>query len=833
MTRTTIDYGIDLGTTNSAIAVLEGTRAQIIKNVENQETTPSAVWIDRGGNLVVGRRAREHRFSDGANATAEFKLKMGTSEEVLFARNGRRMKPEELSAEVLKSLKQDVQRRFGESITAAVITVPAAFELPQCEATRRAAELAGLTESPLLQEPIAAALAYGFQSEATRIFWLVYDLGGGTFDAAVITVRDGVLSVVSHGGDNRLGGKLIDWDIVEQIFAPALVARYKLPDFRRGNPRWERAFAKLKLAAEEAKIILSATESYSVFVEQLSAEDDSLVLEYELRREEVERLAEPYLVRSINICRRVLAEKQLEPGDIHCVLLVGGPTLMPYVRERLADPKDGLGIQLEFRVDPLTVVAQGAAVFAGTQRVECNSAAALPVPAEAGHYRLEVDYKPIGADEEPIVGGRVVAPDGASLAGWSLEIVNTTSQVPWRSGKIALGEGNGFVVTLWAERGGTNEYAIELFDPTGTKRPLTPDRIKYIIGTTPEDPPLSHSIGLALANNRVAIICPKGAPLPTRKRDVRQTTISLRRGQSGQLLQIPVIAGENAFRADRNRLVGTLEIPAHEVARDVPVGSEVEITVEIDRSQLVRATAYIPLLDCQFERVMKLQQTTRDLETLREEFRQEKRRLEQVRRTLNEHGGDPRAEAILERIEREQMLRSVETALSAAIVEAEAAHEAQGCLLRLKSEIDALEDLVQWPAAVAEAEAEIRRAREVVDRFGSDEDRPHLRELERELEQAIRSGDPDLLAQKKHDIGAFIFEILEKQPGFWVAVLEDLEGSLHETTDPGYARRICSRARKAIDENDLPALKAAVRELVGLLPPDKRGQVGGIASTII
>ena len=160
-----------------------------------------------------------------------------------FKRSGNSMLPEEMSAEVLKSLKADVHTNKGEDLHAAVITVPAAFELPQCEATRRAAALAGLTVSPLLQEPVAAALAYGFQSASNKVFWLVYDFGGGTFDAAVIQVRDGVIQDVNHAGDNYLGGKNIDWDIVEKLLVPQLTADRRLSDFNRTNPQWRAAFA--------------------------------------------------------------------------------------------------------------------------------------------------------------------------------------------------------------------------------------------------------------------------------------------------------------------------------------------------------------------------------------------------------------------------------------------------------------------------------------------------------------------------------------------------------------------------------------------------------------
>ena len=222
MRRQTIDYGIDLGTTNSEIARLNGTDIEVFRNAEGFEYTPSAVWIDKQGKLVVGRVAKEWCEREHDNAFMEFKRDMGSKSEYTFARSGRKMKPEELSAEVLKTLCADVQRRNGEVISAAVITVPADFDLPACEATKRAAEAAGIKHCILLQEPVAAAQAYSFEREEDKTFWLIYDFGGGTFDAAIIQVRDGLIQVVGHGGDNHLGGKNIDWAIVEQLFIPAL-----------------------------------------------------------------------------------------------------------------------------------------------------------------------------------------------------------------------------------------------------------------------------------------------------------------------------------------------------------------------------------------------------------------------------------------------------------------------------------------------------------------------------------------------------------------------------------------------------------------------------------
>ena len=390
--RTTIDYGIDLGTTNSSVAVLDGNDVRIIRNNENFEYTPSAVWIDRNGRLHAGRTAYEQLDRDPENAHAEFKLQMGTSQPRTFSRSGRQMKPEELSAEVLKQLRADVPRaRNGESMESVVITVPAAFEAPQCEATKIAAQLAGLTQTPLLQEPVAAALAWGFQSKKDKVFWLVYDFGGGTFDAAVVSIRDGGIQVVNHGGDNHLGGKLIDWAIVDELLVPALTKERSLSDFRRGNPKWRAAFAKLKLEAEKAKIRVSNDESALIHSDFLCNDDrgEPIEFDYELHRVDVEALMAPLVLRSVNICRRVLSEKRLAPGNIEKVLLVGGPSQAPYLRQRLADGVEGLGIAVDFSVDPMTAVARGAAVFYGPHRVECGS-----VPLGAGVYGLDLDYKP-------------------------------------------------------------------------------------------------------------------------------------------------------------------------------------------------------------------------------------------------------------------------------------------------------------------------------------------------------------------------------------------------------------------------------------------------------
>lgn len=370
--RETVDFGIDLGTTNSAIAVFEGGGVTVIKNNDGWDYTPSAVWMPKPDVVHVGRQAREWIESDPDNAAAEFKLEMGLAGAGRhFTNAGVTLTPQQLSAEVLKSLRADAAHHCGSPPECAVISVPAAFAPNQNSATGEAATLAGLGPAcPLVQEPTAAAFAYGFADAPDRAYWMVFDFGGGTFDAAVVSKRDGGLKVLNHAGDRYLGGKLIDWALVERLLAPAASRDLGLLEFSRDNPKWRVHFAKLKGAAEHAKIQLSRRQSADIRIELSDGWGGIETFEYTLTRGELDRIAEPFYTRAINRCRDGLTGSNQRPDDVDRLLLVGGTTLAPGLRERLADPQCGLGIAVDHSQDPTTVVARGAAIFAGTVRLE-------------------------------------------------------------------------------------------------------------------------------------------------------------------------------------------------------------------------------------------------------------------------------------------------------------------------------------------------------------------------------------------------------------------------------------------------------------------------------
>lgn len=817
MARATIDFGIDLGTTNSTIAVIDGVDAKVIPNKVGASITPSAIWIDKRGGTHVGEIAKLHALEDDEeNADTEFKLRMGLGSEGAkrFVRSGRIMLPEELSAEVLKSLKTDVQTSMGEEVRAAVITVPAAFENPQTSATQKAAQLAGFVRSPILLEPVAASLAYGFQSESENVYWLVYDFGGGTFDAAVMRIRDGLIQVVNHDGDNFLGGKLIDWDIVTKKLVPAIASEFNLSDFRRGNLRWKRAFGKLKLHAEKAKIeVCRARAPSEIWIENLCEGVDGKTIDfaYMLTPHDVEECCRPYIERSLGLCRKTLQAAGLQGSAIERVLMVGGATLIPWVREAV---QAELGARLEFGVDPVTVVARGAAIFASMQALPTTDSGR---PVEGGAWRIEIEHKPVGNMPDPDIGGKVLAPRGHSADGCTIELVDARTK--WRSGRIRLGADGTFMTQLFAEKRQRHEYTIELYDARGIRIPTEPSSVAYTLGVVPEEhPPAAMTIGVGMANGGVATYIKKGTKLPTRKSMDHITAVPLRAGHAEDLLPIPLLEGEHP-RAERNHSIGILTIKGDQIRRDLPVNSQIEISLSMDDSQQLRLMAYIPTLDEEFEISFDSQMRHSTLEELRKEVVQQKQRLEAARETTI-RARDAKADAALSRIEGQQMLTELDALLHAAETDPDAVAQLDRRIRELASEVDVIEDSVEWPILLAKAEESRSDADRVVQEHGEAKDRNRLRELHDEFRLALESRDPEYLRRLKEAFDALWFQVLDRQPSFHVGRFNWLAERASTMREAGLAEQIVAQGRRAISNNDVEGLKAVNRQLISMLPQE-------------
>ncbi len=826
MSRTTIDFGIDLGTTNSAIAVLKDVSTEIIKNNDDQDVTPSAVHYGKNGQLFVGTRAKNAIIDKPKDAYVEFKRRMGTEFPYSFLASGLTKKPEELSAEVLKALRAYVTEKTKEEIQSAVITVPAAFELHQCDATRRAAELAGLKGSPLLQEPVAAALAYGFQVDAEKAYWLVYDFGGGTFDAALIKAEEGMINVVHHGGDNFLGGSDIDWAILERIIAPKLAQNYDLPGFKRGSDRWERQFLKLKRSVELAKIELTTRESTTlvecVFEDATGREVDCE--EITLSRNDVIGIAEPFINKSMEICRKVLKDKNLSASGVQKIILVGGPTKAPYFREML---KAGLGISLDHSVDPLTVVAKGAAVFAGTQKINAK----LIKRAQVGEFQVDLKYKPVGHETDPIVGGKVSSPAGGSVEGYTLELVNNKSQ--WRSGRVTLREDGAFMVNLLAEKGERNIFSLELFDASGTKQKTVPDHMVYTVGAVVEEQPLICSMGVALAGNEWERFFEKGAGLPIKRKGKQpfRTTKALKVGEVGEAICIPLVEGENDA-ADRNRIVGSFPITSEMIKRDLPAGSEVEIILKISESRTITLVVYVPVLDEEFEHQFDLNKKSISANDITADFEMEMKRLKAISKTA-EDADDQKAVSAIEKLLSSDLVKEIKEAVAAAKGDPDAAEKAEKRLLEFKLKLDALEAEVKWPALVAQVNDWLADLKKLIAQYGKGDHQERYDALSEEAHKIIEQRETNRLEKKFNQIKMLFNMVLGSLPAFWVNQFRQLEEKRAKMTDQSKADRLFDMGQTYLDKNNPDGIRTVVIQLYELLTSEEVEEVKrGVGSTL-
>ncbi len=818
MLRSTIDYGIDLGTTNSAIALATGPSTEIIKNNLDADTTPSAVHINRAGSLWVGQSARSKLADERAehDVHVEFKRRMGTAHEHLFKSSGRKLLPEDLSAEMLKSLRADVAQKRGEDLTAAVLTVPAAFGLHQCEATKRAAALAGFTHAPLLQEPIAAALAYGFQKHDAKAYWLVFDFGGGTFDAALVRSEQGTMSVVNHAGDNFLGGADIDWEIVEKLLVPKVREQFKAPDFGRGHEPSRYDLVRLKTAAEAAKIDLSRQKSTWVEVDLRGFGPGSNVLEVELTREDIAAAARPSVLRAVELTRRVLGSQGLDPSAVEKLVFVGGPTLAPYFRELVTEQ---LRIPFDLSVDPLTVVARGAAIFASGQRVAAPSAASKPVAVGAAPaaHRVELVYKPVGADAEPLVGGKVTTPAGVAATDCSIEFINTHNK--WRSGRLPLGAGGTFRLNLRAEADRRNDFKIELHDALGAPCQVEPAELSYTIGLVVEEQTLIHNLGVAMADNQVSQHFPKGAGLPAKSTRTYRTTTALSHNTSGSLLRIPIIEGDHRL-ADRNFLIGTVEISAGQVHRDLPLGTEIEVTLHMDASRLLHVVAYVPLLDEEFPAKLELGGAHRQpsLEVLRGEFAREIERLATLRKNL---GDKPSTadDAALVALEKSPERARLDNVLNASSPEFDSLLKAEHELLEFKLHLDAADEQLAWPAAVREAERLLAEVDERANAHGTEAEQARLRGLRNEVQAAVANKQRDRLRKKTEEVTALNESILYRQPDFWRRHFAALVECREQMSNPARAAMLIKAGDHALAGGKHEQLVDTALMLQDLLPP--------------
>mgnify|MGYP001052591721 FL=1 len=360
--------GIDLGTTNSCVAVLEGGEPKVIANAEGNRTTPSVVAF-KGEEELVGEVAKRQAVTNVKNTISSIKRKMGTSEKV--EAGGKMWTPEEISAKILGKLKKDAESYLGEKVTKAVITVPAYFNDAERQATKNAGKIAGLDVERIINEPTAAALAYGLDKQDKLQTILVYDLGGGTFDVSILELGDGVFEVKATSGNNRLGGD--DFD--------ARVTDYLVSEFKKEHgidlSKDTMAMQRIKDAAEKAKKDLSSMTTTQISLPFIAQNDEGPVhMDMTLTKAKFEDLCRDLFDSTLEPVRKALKDAGMTAKDINKVILVGGSSRIPYIQELV---KKELGQEPNKSVNPDEVVAMGAAIQGGVLTGEVDDIVLLDV----------------------------------------------------------------------------------------------------------------------------------------------------------------------------------------------------------------------------------------------------------------------------------------------------------------------------------------------------------------------------------------------------------------------------------------------------------------------
>ena len=672
--------GIDHGTSNSAICTMRRQPYVILPNGVNS-VMPSVVFMFDTGRELVGWDARNATIThfDKGIGYKEYKRNIGQDDEYVFCNGKKVLKAPDLGALVIRTLLKAYQADIGgdenDLPKAAVITVPATFDQSACEGTREAARRAGLECYPLLQEPIAASLAYGFTEIQEDAQWMVFDLGGGTLDISLVYVRNGQPDVPKKGhyGDPQLGGKDFDKHLYDYALAE-LRKEYKLEGFEKDD-KYRRARNLLMMAVEDAKIELSNLDETCIQTREELCKDDSgksVKVGVPIARSQYEKMIMPEVEKALHHCKILLELNNLRSDDIHSLILVGGPTKTPLLRKMLSDH---LSIELRDSIDPMTAVAQGAALYAESYEwpIEVmNGSAGTSVPTGKTAIRL-VYQNHSGSTVCPVNGMLIGHTD--STKGMTVEIKALDRD--WSSGSIQINEDGEFECDL--ELAHTDQP--HRCDFVTTARNSKGEEIASI-----EEPQVWHpyvvidgalkvanSLRVAVTGNQTETLLDRGEDLPCYKMQEFETAKDLKKGKSGDLLRVPVVesvanlVGIEDDHADACFLVGTLPIEADDerVNCDVPQGSTLEITLLEDESRLITVKAYVPLLNEEFEATFTPSSYGVSLEDVSKQFEIVKQELVRIEQ-LQKQKPNPEVKMILATVRRLDTVESIANDLKSA-----------------------------------------------------------------------------------------------------------------------------------------------------------------------
>jgi len=828
MARTKIDYGIDLGTTNSAISRIESGEAKIIKVNGLDDTMPSCIAYNKKGVLAGKKAFAVYRSEQEAslskdietNAFIEFKRTMGTNKKYFSSNLDKDLSSEELSAEVLKTLKSFVT---DEAVNAVVITVPAAFKNNQIDATRRAAKLAGFEHAEVLQEPVAAAMAYGLDNKKKDGFWLVFDFGGGTFDAALLKVEDGIMKVTDTEGDNYLGGKNLDLAIVDEIIIPHIQKNFSIDDILDDDNKKSKYREALKSFAEELKNELSFKSEFNLYKEEGSGTDDDgedIEIDLTITQADLEKVLSPVFQKAVDISKKLLERNNLKGSSLDSLILVGGPTFSPIIRKMLEKQI----CKPDTTVDPMTVVSKGAALYASTVSI---SEEIKEQTRDKSKIQIEIGHEASTVELEEFVTLKILADKTEGTIPEKVFAEITRSDKAWSSGKVEINE-IGEVIETQLIEGKTNGFEVLLFDDKGNILESEPKEFTIIqgIGGLNSMQGLTLNWGIEIKRRESGKIefkqvsgLEQNKSLPaTGTANGLKTQKQIRPGMDTDFIKIPLYQGEHGAdgtRAIYNEHVYDIIISGADLPALLPENSDVDLMINIDKSQKVSIQAFFPYLDHTAE-IEVPTDTVQTVETkwLSNEIRKAKGNIEELK-DEGTHGDK------VQKIEND--LTELERKFDNSKNDVDGKQEVLTNLRKTLKTIDELNETTEWPKLEEELKEEFYRLEKANKDLGNDRSTQIVNLLQNQLEEVLKTQDIKLGKALAEEIHSVFFQLtLVYQLINFIRQHNQNFGSYH-WKDSNRARQLLNEGLQQIGENPTTEdLHPIVIDLINLLPDTER-----------
>lgn len=809
----TIKFAIDLGTTNSLISKFVKGHIEVFKDpAELRETLPTAVGF-RKNRVLVGERARRYLERDPRNVVERFKRRMGTSETFKIQSTGTSISPVELSTHVLKELKTFVHT--GETVEAAVITIPASFDTSQASATKEAGHQAGFEQVVLLQEPIAASLAYANkvkEQELTDGQWLVYDLGGGTFDVALVSVEDDEMTVLDHEGDNFLGGTDFDALIVDHFLIPHLDEQCAFDnlenDLKSASGKHNGLYFTMRVKAEDAKKVLSTRTSADI---DFVVEDDEGVehdIFLTITRSEFEDLIRNKVDQTVERVNNILTRNNLRPSDLQFVLMVGGSTYIPYVRKRI---EEMLQIPVNCELDPTTAVVTGAAYYAGTKRLNVSTE---PEEDEPAVLPVKMAYQRATRDDIEFFAAKIMAPVD------DLYYRITREDGGFDTGLRPLQERISEDLPLVKDS--YNFFHFKIYDEQNNPVPTNAEVIEIAHGKySVAGQPLPHDIclqydDLSSGTTKLDLVFEKGTILPTRQSKTLSLTKTVRQ-DSDEIIKIIVREGPRYVLPEANQAIGYMEICGRDVRQDLLEGTDIEITLHMSESRELTVTAYLPLTGQEFTDVY--QGTYREVPVthLNEEIEALADGIEHEIEEATEREDYEVAEVLTQHKQYVEKLAAVAQRLSLDDV-TDRKFQIQDAARKVAQEIYSATRTKRLTELKQAYHEEKSFCEEVVGRDGNDSERHMLDQIVAKERVFLAEGSELKIQGKIDQLRQLAYSILWRTPRFIAGMYNQLAKSSHRMNNPEQARNLVDAGGVALENENYERLASIVSRLMDLLP---------------